>query len=180
MRRVVITGLGITNALGSSVEGNWRNILAGKSGVRVIDAFDVSESPSKVAASIVRGDGSGDTFNPDDWISTKDQRRMDTFIVYGVAAAEQAIRDSGWVPATDEDRWRTGVLIGSGIGGLPSIEQGAIAVHGGRAKRLSPFFIPASLINLVSGHVSIMHGFKGPNHAVGTAGSTGAHAIGDA
>ncbi len=180
MRRVVITGLGITNALGTGVETNWANILAGKSGVRQIDTFDVSELPSKIAASIVRGDGSGDTFNPDDWIPTKDQRRIDTFIVYGIAAAEQAIRDSGWEPADEEQRCRTGVLIGSGIGGLPSIEQGSITVHEGRARRLSPFFIPASLINLVSGHVSIMHGYKGPNHAVVTACSTGAHAIGDA
>lgn len=181
MRRVVITGIGAITSLGVGAEHNWKNLLESRSGIRAIDRFDVSDLPAKIAGTIQPGDGSGDTFNADDWVPAKDRRRMDDFIVYGLCAAEQAIQDSGWEPKTDEDSWRTGVLIGSGIGGLPEIARGAIKVDAEmNPRRLSPFFIPASLINLVSGHVSINHGYMGPNHAVVTACSTGAHAIGDA
>ena len=181
MRRVVITGIGAITSLGVGAEHNWKNLLESRSGIRTIDRFDVSDLPAKIAGTIQPGDGSDDTFNADDWVPAKDRRRMDDFIVYGLCAAEQAIQDSGWEPKSDEDSWRTGVLIGSGIGGLPEIARGAIKVDAEmNPRRLSPFFIPASLINLVSGHVSIMHGYKGPNHAVVTACSTGAHAIGDA
>jgi 3-oxoacyl-[acyl-carrier-protein] synthase II len=181
MRRVVITGLGAVTSLGVGAEANWQALLAARSGITAIDKFDVSDIPAKIAGMIPVGDGSNNTFNADDWVSAKDRRRMDDFIIYGLCAAEQAIADSGWVPKTDEDTWRTGVLIGSGIGGLPEIARGAIKVDAERTPRkLSPFFIPASLINLVSGHVSIRHNYKGPNHAVVTACSTGAHAIGDA
>ncbi|MBO6948571.1 MAG: beta-ketoacyl-ACP synthase II [Rhodospirillales bacterium] len=181
MRRVVITGIGAITSLGVGAEHNWKNLLEARSGIRAIDRFDVSDLPAKIAGTIQPGDGSGDTFNADDWVPAKDRRRMDDFIVYGLCAAEQAIKDSGWEPQCDEDSWRTGVLIGSGIGGLPEIARGAIKVDAEmNPRRLSPFFIPASLINLVSGHVSINHGYKGPNHAVVTACSTGAHAIGDA
>lgn len=181
MKRVVITGIGAITSLGVGAEHNWKNLLEARSGIRAIDRFDVSDLPAKIAGTIQPGDGSGDTFNADDWVPAKDRRRMDDFIVYGLCAAEQAIKDSGWEPQCDEDSWRTGVLIGSGIGGLPEIARGAIKVDAEmNPRRLSPFFIPASLINLVSGHVSINHGYKGPNHAVVTACSTGAHAIGDA
>lgn len=181
MRRVVVTGIGALTSLGAGAEHNWKNILNAKSGIRPIDRFDVSDLPAKIAGTIEPGDGSDDTFNADDFVPAKDRRRMDDFIIYGLSAAEQAIADSGWVPSSDEDAWRTGVLIGSGIGGLPEISRGAIKVDAEKnPRRLSPFFIPASLINLVSGHVSIRHGYKGPNHAVVTACSTGAHAIGDA
>ncbi len=181
MRRVVITGLGAVTSLGVGAEQNWQALLAARSGITAIEKFDVSDIPAKIAGMIPVGDGSNNTFNADDWVSAKDRRRMDDFIIYGLCAAEQAIADSGWVPKTDEDTWRTGVLIGSGIGGLPEIARGAIKVDAERTPRkLSPFFIPASLINLVSGHVSIRHNYKGPNHAVVTACSTGAHAIGDA
>ncbi len=181
MRRVVITGIGAITSLGVGAETNWQNLLSSKSGIRGIDRFDVSDLPAKIAGTVPEGDGSDGTFNADDWVPAKDRRRMDDFIVYGLCAADQAIADSGWEPETDEDRYRTGVLIGSGIGGLPEISRGAIKVEAEKnPRRLSPFFIPASLINLVSGHVSINHGYMGPNHAVVTACSTGAHAIGDA
>ena len=181
MRRVVITGLGAVTSLGVGAEANWQALLAARSGITAIDKFDVSDIPAKIAGMIPVGDGSNNTFNADDWVPAKDRRRMDDFMIYGLCAAEQAIADSGWVPKTEEDTWRTGVLIGSGIGGLPEIARGAIKVDAERTPRkLSPFFIPASLINLVSGHVSIRHNYKGPNHAVVTACSTGAHAIGDA
>ena len=180
MRRVVVTGLGIVNSLGTGVDLNWSRLLASQSGIRRLEGYDEYDLPAKIGGTVPLGDGSDGTFNAEAWVPTKDQRRMDTFIIYGLAAAIQAIEDSGWKPEADEDRWKTGVLIGSGIGGLPEIAGGAITVHEGRARRLSPFFIPASLINLVSGHVSIRYGLKGPNHAVVTACSTGAHAIGDA
>ncbi|UTW53050.1 beta-ketoacyl-ACP synthase II [bacterium SCSIO 12827] len=180
MRRVVVTGLGIVNSLGTGVDLNWSRLLAGQSGIRKFEGYEEYDLPAKIGGTVPVGDGSDGTFNAEAWVPTKDQRRMDTFIIYGMAAAIQAIEDSGWKPEADEDRWKTGVLIGSGIGGLPEIAGGAITVHEGRARRLSPFFIPASLINLVSGHVSIRYGLKGPNHAVVTACSTGAHAIGDA
>ena len=180
MRRVVVTGLGIVNSLGTGIDLNWSRLLAGQSGIRKLEGYEEYDLPAKIGGTVPLGDGADGTFNAEAWVPTKDQRRMDTFIIYGMAAAIQAIEDAGWKPEADEDRWKTGVLIGSGIGGLPEIAGGAITVHEGRARRLSPFFIPASLINLVSGHVSIRYGLKGPNHAVVTACSTGAHAIGDA
>jgi len=180
MRRVAVTGLGVVNSLGVDVEHNWKRILAGDSGIRAIQSFDVSDLPAKIAGQVPQGETADKQFNADDWVSPKDQRRMDDFIIYGLCAADQAIADSGWKAEADEERWRTGVLIGSGIGGLQEISKTAITVEEGKTRRVSPFFIPAALINLVSGHVSIRHGFKGPNHSVVTACSTGAHAIGDA
>ncbi|MBI2977899.1 MAG: beta-ketoacyl-ACP synthase II [Rhodospirillales bacterium] len=180
MRRVVVTGLGLVTPLGCGVAATWENILAGKSGIRAIQAFDVSDLPAKIAGQVPAGETKAGLFNADDWITPKDQRRMDNFIVYGLTAAVQAVEDSGWKPDREEDCVRTGVLIGSGIGGLNEIAQTAVMVESGNVRRVSPFFIPASLINLVSGHVSIRYGFKGPNHSVVTACSTGAHAIGDA
>ncbi len=180
MRRVVATGLGIVNSLGCGIETNWGNLLSGKSGIQKIQTFDVSDLPARIAGLVPAGDGTGNTFDANAWVEPKDQRRMDSFIIYGLAAAEQAIKDSGWIPRDDENFWRTGVLIGSGIGGLPEISSAALLVEGGKTRRLSPFFVPSTLINLISGHVSIRHGYKGPNHAVVTACSTGAHAIGDA
>jgi len=180
MRRVVVTGLGLVTPLASSVAETWDRLIAGESAGRPITRFDVSEIPARVACDVVRGDGTNGTFNPDDWMSPKEQRRVDDFIIYGMAAAQQAVQDSGWMPEGEEDRERTGVLIGSGIGGLPGIEEASIICHEQGPRRVSPFFIPGRLINLVSGQVSIRYGFKGPNHAVVTACSTGAHAIGDA
>jgi 3-oxoacyl-[acyl-carrier-protein] synthase II len=179
MRRVVVTGIGLVTPLGCGVETNWRSLIEGRSGIGAVESFDVSDMRSKIAGQVPRGVGNG-SFNADDWVSPKDQRRMDTFIVFGMAAATQAIEDSGWKPENEEERARTGVFIGSGIGGLQEISDGAVTVEGHQVRRLSPFFIPASLINLVSGHVSIQHGLKGPNQAVVTACSSGAHAIGDA
>ena len=180
MRRVVVTGLGLVTSLGCGVEVNWKNLLAGKSGIGPIQSFDISDLPSKIAGQVPVGETAEGLFNADDWMSTKDQRRMDDFIVYGLTAAVQAVADSGWTAETEEDQVRTGVMIGSGIGGLNEIAKNAVLVESGNIRRVSPFFIPASLINLVSGHVSIRFGFKGPNHSVVTACSTGAHAIGDA
>jgi len=180
MRRVVVTGMGMVSSLGVGVKTNWDGLLASKSGIRKIENFDVTDLPAKIGGQVPEGPTEDGLFNADDWVTPKDRRRMDKFIVYGLAAAEQAVQDSGWVADEEEKAWRSGVLIGSGIGGLSEISDGAITVKDGRARRLSPFFIPASLINLVSGHVSIRNGFKGPNHAVVTACSTGAHAIGDA
>ena len=180
MRRVVVTGMGMVSSLGVGIKTNWDGLMASKSGIRKIENFDVTDLPAKIGGQVPEGPTEEGKFNADDWVTPKDRRRMDDFIVYGLAAAEQAVQDSGWVASEDEEAWRTGVLIGSGIGGLSEISGGAITVNEGRARRLSPFFIPASLINLVSGHVSIRNGFKGPNHAVVTACSTGAHAIGDA
>ncbi len=180
MRRVVITGLGLVTPLGSGVEPVWERLIAGKSGLRGIQSFDVSDLPAKIAGQVPHGETSEGLFNAADYVAPKDQRKIDRFIVYGMAAAQQAIEDSGWTPDDDEGLWRTGVMIGSGIGGLETIYDGSITVHEKGPRRLSPFFIPAALINLVSGQVSIRYGFKGPNHAVVTACSTGAHAIGDA
>jgi len=180
MRRVVVTGLGLVTPLACGVEETWSRLLAGQSGASAITKFKVDDLATKIACQVPRGDGAGGTFNPDQWVDAKEQRRMDDFIIYGLAAATQAVRDSGWVAQTDDDKYRTGVLIGSGIGGLDGIEQASILVHEKGPRRLSPFFIPGRLINLVSGYVSIEHGFKGPNHAVVTACATGAHAIGDA
>ncbi|MCW2246277.1 3-oxoacyl-[acyl-carrier-protein] synthase II [Azospirillum fermentarium] len=179
MRRVVVTGLGLVTPLGVGHKRNWDRLINAESGIGSITRFDVSDLPSKVAGQVPRGDGEG-LFNPDTHVPPKDQRKMDEFIIYAIAAANEAIADSGWVPATDEDRERTGVMIGSGIGGLAGIAEGAVTLHEKGPRRVSPFFIPACLINEASGHVSINYGFKGPNHAVVTACSTGAHAIGDA
>ena len=180
MRRVVITGMGMVTPLGCGVDINWRRLLNAESGITSIQSFDVSDLTSKIAGQVPRGETSDGMFNPDDWMSSKIQRRMDTFIIFGLAAAVQAVEDSGWQPDDEESLCRTGVLIGSGIGGLSEIEKSAAIVNNDKVRRLSPFFIPASLINLVSGQVSIRFGFKGPNHAVVTACSSGAHAIGDA
>ena len=180
MRRVVITGIGLVTPLGCGAEATWSRLIAGESGIRRITSFDVSDLPSKIAGQVPRGEDSAHPFIADDWIAPKEQRKMDVFIHYAVAAASQAVEDAGWTPEDDEALERTGVMIGSGIGGLPAIEQGAITLHERGPRRVSPFFIPACLINLASGQVSIKYGFKGPNHAVVTACSTGAHAIGDA
>ncbi|MER5170248.1 MULTISPECIES: beta-ketoacyl-ACP synthase II [Thioclava] len=180
MRRVVVTGLGMVSPLACGVEETWSRLLEGQSGAGPITRFDASDVVTKYACEIPRGDGTNGTFNPDDWMAPKEARKVDEFILYGMAAADQAVKDSGWAPATDEERERTGVMIGAGIGGLKAIADTAILIKERGPKRVSPFFIPSALINLVSGQVSIKHGFKGPNHAVVTACSTGAHAIGDA
>ncbi len=180
MRRVVITGLGMVTPLGCGVEPTWKRLLAGESGAVRVEDFDVSDIACKIACRIPRGDGSDGTYNPDDWMEPKEQRKVDDFIVFAIAAADQALADSGWKPEAYEDQIKTGVLVGSGIGGLQGIEEGAMIVRDKGARRLSPFFIPGRLINLASGYISIRHGLKGPNHAVVTACSTGAHAIGDA
>jgi 3-oxoacyl-[acyl-carrier-protein] synthase II len=180
MRRVVITGLGLVTPLGCGVDATWSRMLESKSGARRVAEFDVSDLPSQIACFVPRGDGSNGTFNPDQWMEPKEQRKVDDFIIYGVAAADQALKDSGYTPKTQDEQERTGVLIGSGIGGLNGIAETSIILKEKGPRRVSPFFIPGRLINLVSGHVSIKHGLKGPNHAVVTACSTGAHAIGDA
>jgi 3-oxoacyl-[acyl-carrier-protein] synthase II len=180
MRRVVVTGMGMVTPLACGVEATWERLLAGQSGAGRITRFDPKDVVTKYACEIPFGDGSDGTFNPDDWMEPKDRRKVDDFILYGMAAAEQAVKDSGWEPQTEEDRERTGVMIGSGIGGLTSIAETAVLIKERGPKRVSPFFIPGALINLVSGQVSIRFGYKGPNHAVVTACSTGAHAIGDA
>jgi 3-oxoacyl-[acyl-carrier-protein] synthase II len=180
MRRVVVTGMGIVSPLGCGLEPTWKRLIEGQSGIRAIQSFDVSDLPAKIAGQVPRGETSSGLFNADDWMLPKDQRKVDTFILYGMCAAVQAVEDSGWKPEADEDRERTGVMIGSGIGGLPSIQDTSILLKERGPRRVSPFFIPASLINLVSGQVSIRFGFRGPNHAVVTACATGAHAIGDA
>ena len=180
MKRVVITGMGLLSPLGCGVDITWERLIAGRSGIRAIQSFDVGDLPAKIAAQVPRGETADGGFNADDWVTPKDQRRMDSFIVYALAATEQAVSDAGWKPEDEEERVRTGVLIGSGIGGLPEIAKGAVLLERGQTRKLSPFFIPAALINLASGHVSIKYGFKGPNHSVVTACATGAHAIGDA
>lgn len=180
MRRVVVTGLGMVTPLACGVEQSWTRILAGQSGAGTISRFDAGHLATTYACEIPVGDGSDGSFNPDDWMDAKDRRKVDEFILYGMAAADQAVRDSGWQANSENDKARTGVMIGSGIGGLSSIAQTAITLKERGPRRVSPFFIPGALINLVSGQVSIRYGFKGPNHAVVTACSTGAHAIGDA
>jgi 3-oxoacyl-[acyl-carrier-protein] synthase II len=179
MRRVVITGLGMVSPLGCGTEISWERLLEGRSGA-VNPDLDLTDIACKVACVIPAGDGSDGTFNPDDWMEAKEQRKVDDFIIYGVAAADMALADAGWAPKTRDEQINTGVLIGSGIGGLQGIESAAHTVRDRGARRLSPFFIPGRLINLVSGHVSIRHQLKGPNHSVVTACSTGSHAIGDA
>lgn len=180
MRRVVVTGLGLVTPLASGVEESWSRILDGQSGAGPITRFDPSRTTTKYACEVPYGDGSDGTFNSDDWMQPKERRKVDDFILYGIAAATQAVEDAGWTPEAEDDLERTGVMIGSGIGGLQSIEQTTLLMAEKGPRRVSPFFIPGALINLISGHVGIKYGFKGPNHAVVTACSTGAHAIGDA
>ncbi len=180
MRRVVVTGMGMVTPLGSGVEPTWKRLIAGESGISGIQSFDVSDLPAKIAGQVPLGDTASGRFNADDYMPPKDQRKVDRFIVYAMGAASQAVEDSGWTADTDEKAHRTGVLIGSGIGGLETIYEGSITLKEKGPRRMSPFFIPAALINLGSGQVSIKYGFKGPNHSVVTACSTGAHAVGDA
>ncbi len=180
MRRVVITGLGLLSPLGCGVEVSWQRLTAGQNAARRVENFDVSDLTCQIACQIPRGDGSDGTFNPNDWMEPKEQRKVDDFIIYAMAAATQALTDAGWKPTAYEDQIRTGVLIGSGIGGLQGIEKTSLLFAEKGPRRVSPFFIPGRLINLAAGYVSIQHGLKGPNHAVVTACSTGAHAIGDA
>ncbi len=180
MRRVVVTGLGMVSPLAYGVEATWSRLLAGQSGARRIEEFDTSDLACKIAMRVPRGDGADATFNPDDWMEPKEQRKVDDFILYALAAASQALADAGWKPVGYEDQIKTGVLIGAGIGGLTGIAETAIILKEKGPRRVSPFFIPGRLINLAGGYVSIQHGLKGPNHAVVTACSTGAHAIGDA
>ena len=180
MRRVVVTGMGIACPLGLGVEHVWQRLLRGDSGIGAIQSFDTSEIPAKIAGQIPRGTRADGGLDMPEWIPTKDLKKMDRFIQFALVAATQAVEDSGWVPQTDEDHWNTGVMIGSGIGGLETIYEAAQLLHEGKIRRLSPFFIPSALINLASGHVSIKYGFKGPNHAVVTACATGVHALGDA
>ncbi len=180
MRRVVITGIGMVNPLGSNAEISWQRILEGKSGARRIVDFETEDLQTKIACQVPFGDGTDGTFNPDDFMLPKEQRKVDDFIIYAVAAADQAIADSGWNPESEEEQNRTGTLIGSGIGGLQGIAETAVLMEEKGPRRVSPFFIPGRLINLASGYVSIKHKLKGPNHSVVTACSTGAHAIGDA
>ncbi len=180
MRRVVVTGRGMLTPLACGVEETWKRLIAGESGAGRIKHFDASHLPCQIACEIPLGDGSDGSFNPDQWVAPKEQRKIDRFITYALTAAEQAVRDAGWTPEDERERERTGVLIGSGIGGLETIADTAVTLKEKGPRRVSPFFIPASLINLCSGQVSIRYGFKGPNHSVVTACSTGAHAIGDA
>ena len=180
MRRVVVTGLGMVSPLADGVEETWKRLLDGQSGAGPITRFDTSDHKTSYACEVPFGDGSDGTFNPDTYMAPKEQRKVDTFIMFAMAAAQQAVEDSGWLPVDDEGRERTGVMIGSGIGGLALIEKTTLMMAEKGPRRVSPFFIPGSLINLCSGQVSIRYGFKGPNHAVVTACSTGAHAIGDA
>jgi 3-oxoacyl-[acyl-carrier-protein] synthase II len=180
MRRVVITGLGIVSPLGVGAENVWNRILKSESGIRGVQSCDVTDLPCKIAGEVPRGDTASGKFNADDYVPPKDQRKMDTFIVMAIAAAQQAVEDSGWKPTDEESQNRTGVLIGSGIGGLQGIYEASITLKEKGPRRISPFFIPSCLINLASGHVSIKYGFRGPNHAVVTACATGSHALGDA
>jgi 3-oxoacyl-[acyl-carrier-protein] synthase II len=179
MRRVVVTGLGMVTPLGCGVETTWQRLLAGQSGARKIEKFNVEDLAAKIACQIPRGDGSDGTFNPDQWMEPKEQRRVDDFIIYAMCAARQALEQSGWKPTSYEDQAATGVMIGSGIGGIEGIAETALTMQEKGPRRVSPFFIPGRIINLASGYVSIEFGLKGPNHAVATACSTGAHAIGD-
>ena len=180
MRRVVVTGMGMLTPLGCGVEQTWARLIKGESGAKIIDRFDVSDVACKIACSIPRGDGTNGTFNPDQWMEPKEQRKVDEFIVYAMCAAKQALDDADWHPKSYEDQITSGVMIGSGIGGIEGIAKTAVELHEKGPRRVSPFFIPGRIINLASGFVSIAHGLKGPNSAVVTACSTGAHAIGDA
>ena len=180
MRRVVVTGMGVVSPLGCGTEATWQRLVQGDNAARRIEHFDVSDIAAKIACMIPRGDGSDATFNPDAWMEPKEQRKVDDFIIFAMAAATQALDDAGWHPQTREEQVSTGVLIGSGIGGLDGIAEASLILKEKGPRRISPFFIPGRLINLAGGYVSIQHGLKGPNHAVVTACSTGAHAIGDA
>jgi len=180
MRRVVVTGLGIVSPLANGIDETWSRMLAGVSGAGPITKFDASDLPCRIAFEVKRGDGSNGTLNLDQWLDGKEQRRNDDFIQYAMVAARQALTDSGYEIKTPEQQYRTGVLVGSGIGGLPTIEETSILLHEKGPRRISPFFIPGALINLAAGQISIAHGLKGPNHAVVTACSSGTHAIGDA
>ena len=180
MRRVVVTGLGLVTPLACGVEETWSRILEGKNAAARVTNFEVEDIAAKIACQIPRGDGSDGTFNANDWMEPKEQRKVDDFIIYAMAAADQALADADWHPESDEDQYRTGTLIGSGIGGLQGIAETALLLEERGPRRVSPFFIPGRLINLASGQVSIKHQLKGPNHSVVTACSTGAHAIGDA
>jgi 3-oxoacyl-[acyl-carrier-protein] synthase II len=180
MRRVVVTGLGMVTPLACGVEPTWQRLLAGESGIGRIEKFEVSDLPCKIAGQIPRGDGSDGTFNADEWMEPKEQRKVDDFILFGMAAAKQALDDADWHPCEYEDQITSGVLIGSGIGGIEGIAETALLLRDRGPRRVSPFFIPGRIINLASGYVSIAHSLKGPNSAVVTACSTGAHAIGDA
>ena len=180
MRRVVVTGLGLVTPLADGVEETWSRLLDGQSGAGPITRFDPANVATTYACEVPLGDGTGGTFNADDYMAPKERRKVDDFILYGMAAADQAVRDAGWTPEDEESRLRTGVMMGSGIGGLRSIEETTLIIRDKGARRVSPFFIPGALINLISGQVGIRYGFKGPNHSVVTACSTGAHAIGDA
>jgi 3-oxoacyl-[acyl-carrier-protein] synthase II len=180
MRRVVVTGLGMVTPLGCGVDVTWKRLLAGESGARKVDTFDVSDLPARIACMIPRGNGTDGTYNPNDWMEPKEQRKVDDFITYAMCAASQAIRDANCAPKTYEEQIAIGVMIGSGIGGIGGIAETALVLKERGPRRVSPFFIPGRLINLASGYVSIAHGLKGPNHAAVTACSTGAHAIGDA
>jgi 3-oxoacyl-[acyl-carrier-protein] synthase II len=180
MRRVVVTGLGMVTPLACGVEATWKRLLAAESGIKRVEKFEVSDITSQIAGQIPRGDGSDGTFNADQWMEPKEQRKVDDFIVFAMCAATQALDDADWHPHAYEDQITSGVLIGSGIGGVEGIAETAIVLRDRGPRRVSPFFIPGRIINLASGYVSIAHGLKGPNHAVVTACSTGAHAIGDA
>ncbi|AIJ70644.1 MULTISPECIES: beta-ketoacyl-ACP synthase II [Brucella] len=179
MRRVVITGLGLVSPLASGVEETWKRLLAGESGARRVTEFEVDDLACQIACRIPVGDGTNGTFNPDLHMDPKEQRKVDPFIVYAVGAADQALDDAGWHPENDEDQVRTGVLIGSGIGGIEGIVEAGYTLRDKGPRRISPFFIPGRLINLASGYVSIKHKLRGPNHSVVTACATGTHAIGD-
>ncbi|MBB3998561.1 beta-ketoacyl-ACP synthase II [Aureimonas pseudogalii] len=180
MRRVVITGVGMVSPLGAGVDTTWKHLLDGRNAARRIESFEVSDLPCQIACQISRGDGTDGTFNPDLWMEPKEQRKVDDFIIFAVAAAAEALDDADWHPETYDDQCATGVMIGSGIGGLQGIERHSLILAEKGPRRISPFFIPGSLINLASGHVSIRNKLRGPNHSVVTACSTGAHAIGDA
>jgi 3-oxoacyl-[acyl-carrier-protein] synthase II len=180
MRRVVVTGLGLVTPLACGVEQSWQRLLEGRSGIRAVDRFDVSDIPARIAGLIPEGKAADGGLDPDEWMEPKEQRKVDRFIMLGITAADQAVRDSGWLPTDEESQDRTGVLIGSGIGGLINIYEFSLTLNEKGPRRISPFFIPSALINLIAGQVSIRFGFRGPNHAVVTACATGAHAIGDA
>ncbi len=179
-RRVVVTGMGIACPLGVGVGHVWRRLIAGESGISAIQSFDTKDLPAKIAGQVPQGTRAEGGLDLAEWIPVKDQKKMDRFIQFALVAAQEAVEDSGWMPETEDDRAATGVMIGSGIGGLTTIYEASQTVGSGRAKRISPFFIPSALINLASGHVSIKYGFKGPNHSAVTACATGVHALGDA
>lgn len=179
MRRVVITGMGILSPLGKGIERNWKKLIEGESGIKKLEGFDLKDIPVSIGGQIKFGQGEED-FNADEVMEPKEQKRVDKFILFGIAAGKDAVEDSGWKPQTEEEKYRSGVMMGSGIGGLHTIYENSVLFHENGCRKISPFFIPASLINLISGHLSIEYGYKGPNHACVTACSTGTHAIGDA